>query len=276
MGNTDRRIEAIQCVIDQIVTLFANPFRELDNQSGLIGTDLLQTVPSWEIQIQICIKANHHLIDELRLPSIAKLHETKVEAEMLGFVCHQAMADHSDQFDWFCYLEDDIVIHDADFFWKQVWFRQMWGDKVVLQPNRYEVYRHWHKVYVDGPLPAKHVERYCDLSEQPRFKASYAGSEVEFYRSSNPMAGCFVLSQNQLTTWMASDCFDDQDTSFGSPLESAQILGPLKLFRVYKPTLERADFLEVEHADARLISGKTPQQTLQDKISPNLQKMDEP
>lgn len=58
-----------------------------------------------------------------------------------------------DQFDYFCYLEDDILIADPLFFDKQLWFSGQFGDDCMLQPNRYELFRDRYKIYVDGPLP---------------------------------------------------------------------------------------------------------------------------
>jgi hypothetical protein len=54
-----------------------------------------------------------------------------------------------------------------------------------------------------------------------------------------------------MTRRISPSFFDDRDSSYLGPLESAQILGPLKLFRVYKPARRNADFL-IAHADARL------------------------
>lgn len=162
------------------------------------------------------------------------------------------MKRHIDQFDYFCYLEDDMLIADPLFFDKQRWFNGQFGDDCMLQPNRYEVFKERYKIYVDGPLPENLARPYLVDEEDMQREARFLDTVLSFVRSSNPMSACFFLRQAQLRRWTESAIFDDRDCSLLSPLESAQILGPLKLFRVYKPARRNADFLEVVHADARL------------------------
>ena len=50
-----------------------------------------------------------------------------------------------------------------------------------------------------------------------------------------------------METWSRQPHFLDRDTSFIGPLESAATLGIMRTFRVYKPAVESAGFLEIEH-----------------------------
>ena len=47
--------------------------------------------------------------------------------------------------------------------------------------------------------------------------------------------------------WTEQPYFLDRERSFFSPTESAATLGLMRTFRVYKPELAMASFLEIEH-----------------------------
>ncbi len=85
-----------------------------------------------------------------------------------------------------------------------------------------------------------------------QLSSEWLGRPLVFERRNNPMAGCFILSAAQLDRWADSPIFRDLDQSYVGTLESASILGPLKLFPIYKPAFVNPTFLEVRHADARL------------------------
>lgn len=54
-------------------------------------------------------------------------------------------------------------------------------------------------------------------------------------------------SQKQMEHWVNQPYFLDMDASFISPLESSASLGIMKAFRVYKPSPQNANFLEIQH-----------------------------
>ena len=58
--------------------------------------------------------------------------------------------------------------------------------------------------------------------------------------------------------------FMDKAASFIGPLESAATLALMRSFAVYKPALDCADFLEIEHQDdrfMRVLAGLPPNRT---------------
>ena len=61
---------------------------------------------------------------------------------------------------------------------------------------------------------------------------------------------------------MAAPAFLDGDVSYLSPLDSAATLSVMKTFHVYKPVLDQAWFLEVEHASPRWIAAAQRQTRL--------------
>jgi hypothetical protein len=90
----------------------------------------------------------------------------------------------------------------------------------------------------------------------------FLDESVIFERASYPSAGCFFLNDEQLSILVDSPHFLDGDVSYLSPLDSAVTLSVMKTFRIYKPALDQAWFLEVLHASPRWIGSVTRSATL--------------
>jgi len=179
----------------------------------------------------------------------------------LGFSAYQLFARAAQDYDWFIYSEDDLLVSDPQLFDKLNWFNMTFGDRRVLSPNRFE----WNhrartqKTYIDGDL---------SLPTQARLNGSVSGEDmlsgtplsapVSLRRARNPHAGFFAITRSQLAYWMVQPHWLDRDVSFVSPLESAATLGLTKTFPVYKPHGSSASFLEIEHLDDRFSSLNLP------------------
>jgi hypothetical protein len=175
---------------------------------------------------------------------------------LLGFECHAALREGIGRYDLFAYLEDDLICRDPWFFAKLTWFGGHLGDQVLLQPNRYEVCSLGFvpKAYVDGDIARNLTSKYQNLEQLPELSSSFLGTSIRFHRPPNPHSGCFFLNARQMAHWAAQRYFLDRDTGFIGPLESAATLGIMRTFRVYKPALENANFLEIEHYGTGFIS----------------------
>ena len=230
-----------RCVID-ILTRTARPLPDPDPV---------------RVQIAICTTGPHHLLQDLAVPPHWYQHfPTRAEALQLGFECHRILAEQKNEFDWFVYLEDDIVLRDPQFLGKLAWFTAQAGSGALLQPNRYEI--SWKgpflKAYVDGDLAPRVTRPFQDTTSHPVIKGRYLGDDITFVRPLNPHSGCFFLNREQLERWTGGRYFLDRDTSFISPLESAATLSVMRTFRIYKPAPVNMDFLEVEHQGSGFIS----------------------
>jgi hypothetical protein len=203
-----------------------------------------------QLDVVICTIGERHLLS--RLPFSAKVYEQRdcrCEPKLLGFECQQALREALDRYDYYCYLEDDLVLHDPLFFVKLAWFTRQVGFECLLQPNRYETPGGvvGRKLYVDGALRPQATAPFRDQSGLPEIRHDMLGMEIVFRGAMNPHAGCYFLSAAQMRHWTAQPWFGNRDTSFFGPLESAATLGILRTFRVYKPGLEHAAFLEIQH-----------------------------
>ena len=204
-----------------------------------------------EVDVRVCITQDRHLLGRVPLPSKAYVGlPTEVEPLWLGFACQRLLGEALGQYDYYCYLEDDLVFWDPWFFIKLRWFTDRLGDENLLQPNRYTASTHSiaTKAYMDGDLPPRFTERFGTLEEPRTIVGSVLGVPICFARTLNPHSGCYFLNQVQMERWVRQPDFGKPDASFVGPLESAATLGILKHFRVFKPAPPYMNFLEIEHA----------------------------
>ncbi len=218
--------------------------------------------PAATADVVVCTTGGKHLLDKLTLAPRYFTHlPTEADPRLLGFECHAALRDRLvNNYDFYCYLEDDLVLHDPQFFVKLRWFVAQFGEDSLLMPNRYEAgcNQRVNKAYVDGPLRPGATTAFQDVNELPTLQAEVMGSRVAFERSTNPHSGSFFLTAAQMASWVGKPHFLNRDTSFIGPLESAATLGAMRSFRVYKPTAENASFLELEHSGTAFLSKIRP------------------
>ncbi|MGH7127903.1 MAG: calcium-binding protein, partial [Planctomycetaceae bacterium] len=210
-----------------------------------------------ELRVVICTTGDRHLLDRLPIDPVLFEHQpASAEPEMLGFECRDVLRDRSGEYDYYCYLEDDLVLHDPWLFSKLAWFTRQAGDENLLLPNRFERGPRplVHKAYLDGDLAEYVAAAHQNVHETPELRSVLMGVPLLFQRPLNPHAGCFFLSAEQMARWMGRPYFLDRDCSFIGPLESAATLGILRTFRIYKPARQNASFLEIEHHGTRFLS----------------------
>ncbi len=223
------------------------------------GTPCNETIAA-EMEVVVCTTRGHHVSGSLP-PHLFRHRETAAEPLFLGYECHAVLAENLGRFDYYCFLEDDLVLTDPLFFWKQRWFNTAAGDRAVLQPIRFETTASppLYKLYIDGPIRDPTIApRFQDTSVRPRIVARTLGREVVFERVDNPHSGCFFLTAAQMARWASASYFLDRAADFWSPLESAATLGIMRTFEVYKPALPNAGFLEIHHLDRRYLHRLVP------------------
>mgnify|MGYP002777997284 FL=1 len=242
------RIEALTACITALHQLFGNSQRVADfDKRKIIPANQPQT---HQFDIVICTTQGSHLLDRLPLPShLYKHYPTRAEPMLLGFECQALLRDCLGSYEYFCFLEDDSILHDPWLFTKLNWFTQQAGNTCLLQPHRYEVSLDSpnSKTYIDPNLAPEFTAKYQDLQDQPELKGQIMGNSVRFLRTSNPHAACYFLNVAQMNHWARQPHFLDRDTSWVGPLESAATLGIMRTFRTYKSAPENANFLEIEH-----------------------------
>ena len=210
------------------------------------------------LDVVVCTVGDKHLLEKLSVPR-GMFHHQPVMAPpmMLGFACRRIFSAHLGKYDFYCYLEDDLVVLDPMFLAKISWFSRVFGEEPLLLPHRYEVSadERLHKLYLDGPVRPDFTSQWQDVSDRRVLEADYLGEKTAFERCVNPNAGSYFLNARQMSQWAESPDFLDTDCSFAGPNESACCLGIMKNFRLYKPSLANAGFLEIRHDHNRYLEG---------------------
>jgi hypothetical protein len=246
--NPGPRLAALSQCVASLYRLFG-PAQHIIDQAFRTAPPANQKTAG-RIDVVICTTGAHHLLGRLSLPAPScAQHATDCAPALLGFECHHVLQERTGEYDYYVYLEDDLILRDPWFFIKLGWFTAQLGDGVLLQPNRYEVgpLGLVHKAYIDGDLKPELTAPFQDISVAPTATGRLLGTTVEFRRAKNPHAGCFFLNSRQMEAWTRQPYFLDRDIRFIGPLESAATLGVMRTFRVYKPAAESASFLEIEH-----------------------------
>jgi hypothetical protein len=205
------------------------------------------------IDVRIITDGQHHVLDQLN-PAFQGMYEQVATSpdsgRLLGFEAQRYLASQLDaNYDLYAYFEDDLLIQDPLFFQKINGFQALMGSDVVLLPQRLELTSAPNRVdrfYIDGPLADADLAPFS-LKPGPVVVMPFLNGKMAFEPPRNPHAGCFVLTASQLRHWSEQPWWLDYDCSFISPLESAATLGLIKTFRLYKPCLSHAAWLEVQH-----------------------------
>jgi hypothetical protein len=240
------RIAALGSCLQSLQTIVAPKAFVLDHASRLARH--IESAEPVHLNVIICTTGENHLLKDLTVTTrFWSQHDTQADPPFLGYECHAVLRDNLDKYDFYGYLEDDLILTDPGFFRKLLWFNRLYGDTRVLQPNRYEagVHPEVDKFYVDGNLPAHCISQSNEPS--PLLISEVLGRPIVFRTGTNPHAGCFFLTNSQMAYWSRQSSFLDRSASFIGALESAATLGLMNNFSVYKPGLENADFLEIQH-----------------------------
>ena len=205
-----------------------------------------------EADIRIVTTGSDHLVASLQatIPLFRHVSTAIANPRLLGFECHRILAAEIENFDWFAYLEDDLILHDPLLIQKLDWFNRQFDGPNLLQLNRYEAGLGYSRFYIDGPGRWKQL---WSVPSPQTLEAEFLGRPLRFELASNPHSGCFFLTRAQMRLWMRMPVFLDGDTSFVGPLESAASLGVYKAFRVYKTAAPHYDFVEIRHAGNRYL-----------------------
>ena len=248
--NPRPRIEAFQ---QQLLALQRIGTRQAELNIQSMGADPANSQMRHTIDIKVITDGEHHVLDRLDDPyrSLFQMVVTKpVSPKHLGFETQRFLASRLDhEYDLYAYFEDDLIVLDPWFFHKIDWFRSQAGDDCIVFPHRIELPSEPHSVarfFIDGPM-AEFDLRQILPSPEATIGAQWPGGTIYFESPRNPHAGCFVLSRNQLQHWTQQPHWQDGDSSWVSPLESAATLGIAKTFRMFKPVMAQASWLEIQH-----------------------------
>jgi hypothetical protein len=247
-----RKGEKILVLITHIANLneVANPFVEGKQKLGKLANTidgLLLSLAAYELKIVINTVRGQNLVDVLaqyQKDIVTISDDYEGDPFLLGFAAQEIFVANKNKFDFFMFLEDDIVIYDQCLIQKIKDFNFECGSqKKILLPNRYEMHE-GKKFYIDmvpvaDPVVHNRLSEFCNKDE------------IKFAEPINPHSGFYCLSREQLDLWIASNRHWFNKTSFVGPLESAATGCLMECFDIYRPTADNIDFFEVRHWDTK-------------------------
>lgn len=205
---------------------------------------LLESLDHAELDLVVNTLPDRNVVaglPEYLLSRVATRESGDVEPLFLGFEAQEEFAGRVDEFDWFFYLEDDLVLGDSLLLEKLAYFNGNAPNEAVLLPHRYEFWQ-GRKIYNDlrskrTPGENRTTNRLTEIEVAGwRF--------AEFH---NPHTGCHCLSRPQLLRWLESGRRWYGIASFQGPRESAATGSLEECFRLYKPHPDNMNFLEIRH-----------------------------
>jgi hypothetical protein len=209
---------------------------------------------------------SENLLDELGKDGRIRAFLWDGPPRQLGYHCRRIFARHVDQYDLYCFIEDDTAILDFAFFRKAAKFYQTHGEDKILLPNRYEIFgpqgRGW-RAFLDHPT-FPHLQ----IPERPgpeTVSLPHFDGEVVFRKTRDGQAGAYVITNAQLKEWMQLPGFGApsaaQLQAGYDPMELAMIPmgGHLPIYRADYPNL---DFFEVHHVPVLASTRRTPARKL--------------
>lgn len=268
-GKRENRALALAACLSALHSLF-QPEHVIIEQRSSTARAVPAVLPI-KLDLVICTVGAAHVLDLLPAGMPPWTHAvTDAAPELLGFRCHDYLRQAIGKYDYYAYLEDDLVLHDPLWFMKLAWFNLSVGDDKLLQPNRFEagVGRLVPKVYVDGAL-AEHVTApFQDIHGSPPLAFDVFGQCFRFERTLNPHSGCFFLNARQMEHWASQAHFGDRQSRFIGPLETTASLGIMRAFKIYKPAPANASFLEIQHYGAGYLEQLCRAETATGGIAP--------
>ncbi len=212
---------------------------------------LLSSFAHCQLSIVINTVPDRHItayLPDYQIRCIGVQEESDCDPMFVGFRAQDELVNNVDNFDWFLFIEDDIILHDSFILEKLEKFNMKCGDPhAVLLPNRYEFWQ-GTKSYIDLTL----LET---LLESDRIWNGLSTVEIEgvkFAECANPHAGFYCLSKSQLQHLISSGrVWKDKNLGFGGSRECAATYNLLECFSLYKPHPSNLYFLEVKHYDQK-------------------------
>jgi hypothetical protein len=206
---------------------------------------LLLSLGHTQLEIALITLPGRHVVDELpdhqreRIRVVTRSEDG--DPWFLEFEAQDVFAARIDEFDWFVFLEDDLVLHDPLVLDKLAFFNEAAPPDALLLPHRYEVWQS-RKVCIDLRSSNRPGEDWT----VGRLTAFEAGG-WKFAEFPNPHAAFYAVTQAQMHKWLATGRSWYKLCSFFGPLESAATGCLEECFRLYKPHPDNPHFLEIEH-----------------------------
>ncbi|WP_413207435.1 hypothetical protein [Rhodospirillum sp. A1_3_36] len=211
-----------------------------------------------DLDIVVNTTGGHHLLDDLSIPPDWYEHrEVPLEDPLfLGFAAQEVLRDRSGGYDWYIYLEDDLILQDAFFLAKLAQVNRLFEAHPLAERPRLLLPHRWEDpLGRDRERKSVFTKCYPDwrLSEHSIFPGQpiafdHLGMTVTLEPAVGPHAGCFFLNAAQMARLATHPLFLDTREIWITPLDSAATKAIANAFALFKPSLDSAPFFELRHA----------------------------
>lgn len=207
---------------------------------------ILCSFDGYDRDIVLLTKAGYSLRADLPAYLISATQEyfsSQQDPMLVEFDSYDLFLENVKKYDYFFFLEDDIIINDALWMHKIDYFNTEINDpSILLFPHRYE-YDNGVKFYNDQIM---HSTMESDRYRYAEWSTIKIGG-IKFCQYENPHAAIHCLTRKQVEYWsQKGNPLRNVVTAFGT-LESAATFNLYHAFSIYKPHPECLGYLEVRH-----------------------------
>tara|TARA_Y100001968_G_C19393620_1_gene736985 strand:- start:886 stop:1740 length:855 start_codon:yes stop_codon:yes gene_type:complete len=222
--------------------------------SGGIGTEVftreLSTQDGVDLNIEVYTPQCSGLISKINKDPKINIIETRIEDfSKVPFITSKSLLEKAGEFDLICYMEDDLLIEDRDFFLKLMYLDQVSNNDMTFLPHRCEYIPNKGDVILSGDPDGGRPDLFWDTGET--IDIQWPTGDKKFYRATNPHSGCYFLTRNKALKvkryWEERDW--SSDFELAGPLEQAASGMLLPILKIMKPNPSNYRFLMVNHLD---------------------------
>tara|TARA_B100000700_G_C15022429_1_gene846430 strand:+ start:1459 stop:2328 length:870 start_codon:yes stop_codon:yes gene_type:complete len=189
-------------------------------------------------------KSNHIEIIEPELNYLGSEEYTQIP-----LLASQRLLEQANEYDIVCYMEDDLLIEDRDFFSKLLYLDSQSDGSMAFMPHRCEYIPAKGDVILSGDPDGGRPDLFWDTGE--KFQVEWPLGNQIFYRATNPHSGCYFLTKRQAlkvkSYWLDRKWIADYELS--GPLEQAGSGLLLPVLKIMKPLPSQYRFFMVQHLD---------------------------
>ena len=245
-----RSIALSRCLHGLLNLRRSNQDLQLDFRSATgVATASAEDLFDIRVEVVVVVHQDACLLDVI-VPLVPQVRVLKLDLEdprNLGLAARDWLIDHPAPADLNLYLEDDLVIQDPLFADKILWMAQRSNHQCVLMPHRYELTRRLDlppRLLIDGTIDHEEFAAWHRPSPGVAVGEFRGQQGLQFDCPSNPHAGCFGISRQQLSVLKEMQLPRE---GFVGPLETAATYTVGCAFTLLKPALADRRFLMIEH-----------------------------
>lgn len=219
-------------------------------KSKPIVTRELSCIDGAEITIQLYTPPSASLAHTLPKDDDLTLIDPGLEDfKQVPLLASRRVLEQADEYDLVGYMEDDLVIEDAEFFTKLKSLLKSVPKQFAFIPHRCEHIPGKGDVILSGDPDGGRPDLFWDTGETLRLR--WPTGDRFFYRATNPHSGCYFLSREQaiIVRKYWQDRNWKSEFQLSGPLEQAGSGLLLPILKLMKPRPDHYRFLMVRHQD---------------------------